>query len=421
MLPRVNLPVKSLDLLDPQVLADPYAAYDALRETVPVYEMPEIGFFVVTRYDGVLHALRDPETFSVEIGEPDMPGFLRTPEARIVLEERGIAIASPLRADPPRHDPTRALVDACIADHERDAEPHVRAIVLDLLRGLDEGGACDFVADLCGPLPLMVMADRLGLPLDDLPTLDHAAQAWVRLICYGMSSEHELEVATRRRELRHYLAQQLEERRSSPRGDLLSDLAGFDARDGSPAGDDERLAIAEELLVGGNDATTDALASGMLLLLRDPRLAKQLRADASRIEAFADETLRLESPVAGVLRRTTRDTELLGAKIPKDRLVHLRIAAANRDPQVFPDPHRLDLERPNAGAHLGFGAGSHRCPGASLAHLQLRIVFELLLARWTHLELAVPESELSYLPSFTQRGLYELPLRFRTRESVDQG
>jgi cytochrome P450 len=411
----------TFELLDPQVLADPYAVYDALRDRSPVYEMPDIGFFVVTRYDGVLRALRDREAFAIDVGEPDLPGFLRTPEARLVLEERDIELASPLRTDPSRRDALRTLVDGSIADHERDAEPHVRAIVRDLLRGLDGRDTCDFVSELCGPLPMMVMADRLGLPLEDLPMLDHAAQAWVRLICYGMSPEHELEVATRRRELRHYLAEQLEERRRSPRGDLLSDLAGLAACGAPSDGDAWRLAIVEELLVGGNDATTDALASGMLLLLRDPRLLDQLRADASRIGAFVDETLRLESPVAGVLRRTTRDTELLGEKIPKDRLVHLRMAAANRDPRVFEDPHRLDLERPNAGAHLAFGGGSHRCVGESLARLQLRVLFEEVVARWRGFELAVPERELCYLPSFTQRGLRELPLRLRPRQSTDQG
>jgi cytochrome P450 len=151
----------------------------------------------------------------------------------------------------------------------------------------------------------------------------------------------------------------------------------------------------------------------MLLLLRNPEVLRELRADPSLVRGFVEEVLRLESPTQGLLRIATRDTELLGVPIPKGRLVHLRFGAANRDPEVFAEPARLDPRRRNAGAQMAFSQGEHHCLGAPLARQEMKLAFEMLLERWDSIALALPEQALEYVPSFTLRALRALPLRFR--------
>jgi cytochrome P450 len=405
-----------IDLLDPRVQADPYAAYDVLRERAPVWEMPGTGFFVVTSYEGLARVIRDPATFSIEIGSLGMVGLFRTKAARDVFREKGWVVGTKLSTDPPEHDAYRALIDVSFtAGRVKRSEPFVRGVIEELLERLTPRGACEFVSGFCVPLPLRVITDRLGLPSADIPQLKRWSEAWVEPFSYALTPERELEVAAQMVELQHYLVAKLEEKRRAPREDILSDLATGRLRGERPLATEEMLGIAEQALVGGNETTTNAIASGMLLLLRNPAVLAALRADARLVRLFVEEALRLESPTQGLLRRATRDTELLGVRIPKDRLVHLRFGAANRDPAVFPEPARLDLARRNAGAHMAFSQGEHHCLGAPLARQELRLAFEHLLERWEAIELAVPESQLEYLPSFTLRALRALPLRFRAR------
>ncbi|MFP8873988.1 MAG: cytochrome P450, partial [Myxococcota bacterium] len=225
----------------------------------------------------------------------------------------------------------------------------------------------------------------------------------------------ELEVARLMVEMQHYLVAKLDAKRAAPQQDILSDLAT-----GRLAGErlltrEEALGIAEQVLVGGNETTTNAIASGLLLLLRHPEVLKAVRRDPGHIPRLIEETLRLESPTQGLLRLTTCDTELLGTAIPKGRFVHLRFAAANRDPSVFAEPRRLDLKRRNAGAHMAFSQGEHHCLGAPLARQEMHLAFEMLLERFDDLSLDCDEAELTYLPSFTLRALKTLPIRYRAR------
>ncbi len=403
-----------VDLMDPAVQADPYRAYDVLRAQAPVYEMPGTGFFVVTSYEGLDRVIRDPATFSIQIGPLGMSGLFRTREARNVFRERGWVVGTKLSTDPPEHDAYRSLIDVSFtAGRVRKSEPFIRAIIADLLARISPRGECEFVSEFCVPLPMRVIADRLGLPDEDLARLKVWSEAWVEPFSYAMTPERELVVATRMVELQHYLVAKLEEKRRAPREDILSDLANGLLRGERPLSTEEMLGIAEQALVGGNETTTNAIASGMRLLLRNPEALRELRDDPGLVRVFVEEVLRLESPTQGLLRTTTRDTELLGVPIPKGRMVHLRFGAANRDPAVFPDPARLDLRRRNAGAHMAFSQGEHHCLGAPLARQEMKLAFEMLLERWDEIELAVPDGTLEYLPSFTLRTLRVLPLRFR--------
>jgi cytochrome P450 len=412
----VSLRPADIDLLDPAVQADPYEAYDVLREQAPVYEMPGTGFFVVTSYEGLDRVIRDPATFSIKMGALGMAGLFRTREARNIFNEKGWVVGTKLSTDPPEHDDYRRLINVSFtAGRVKKSEPFIRAIIEELLADITPRGECEFVSGFCVPLPMKVIADRLGLPMEDLPQLKVWSEAWVEPFSYAMTPERELEVAALMVELQHYLVGKLEAKRREPREDILSDLANGLYRGERKLTTEEMLGIAEQALVGGNETTTNAIASGMLLLLRHPDAMAALRKDPSLVKTFIEETLRLESPTQGLLRRTTCDTELLGVPIPKDRVVHIRFAAANRDPEVFPDPTRLDLHRRNAGAHMAFSQGEHHCLGAPLARQEMKLAFEMLLESWDAIELAMPEEDLEYVPSLTLRALRKLPLRFRPR------
>lgn len=403
-----------VDLMDPAVQADPYRAYDVLRAQAPVYEMPGTGFFVVTSYAGLDRVIRDPATFSIQIGSLGMVGLFRTREARAIFRDKGWTVGTKLSTDPPEHDAYRSLIDVSFtAGRVKKSEPFIRSIIEDLLARISPRGACEFVSEFCVPLPMRVIADRLGLPDEDLARLKVWSEAWVEPFSYAMTPERELVVAARMVELQHYLVAKLEEKRRSPREDILSDLANGRLRGERALSTEEMLGIAEQALVGGNETTTNAIASGMLLLLRNPDVLRELRADPGWVRGFCEEALRLESPTQGLLRITTRDTELLGVPIPKGRFVHLRFGAANRDPAVFSEPARLDPRRRNAGAHMAFSQGEHHCLGAPLARQEMKLAFEMLLERWDAIELTVPEHALEYVPSFTLRALRALPLRFR--------
>jgi cytochrome P450 len=173
----------------------------------------------------------------------------------------------------------------------------------------------------------------------------------------------------------------------------------------------EKMGLAEHLIVGGHETATSALASGLMLLIQNPKVESELRRDPSLIKNFVEEALRLESPSQGFFRYAVADGEVAGVVIPKGSMVHVRFAAANRDPDQFPNPNEIDLARPNAGAHMAFSQGEHHCVGAPLARLELGLAFEGLLETFDHFELQ-PRTTLRHLPGLALRTLEALPIRY---------
>ena len=211
-----------------------------------------------------------------------------------------------------------------------------------------------------------------------------------------------------------YFTRYIEERRASPRDDVMSQLATVRFPDGELPEVMDVVRIAVILFAAGQETTARLLSTGMRILAEQPSLADELRADPEAIPNFVEECLRFESPIKGPFRLALRDTRLAGVDIPMGSLVMAMNGAANRDPRVFEDGDRFDAKRPNARRNIAFGHGEHFCPGASLARAEARISFERLLARLDDLRLVDP-SALSYAPSFIIRGLNDLPLRFRRR------
>ena len=402
-------------LLDSAVQQSPYAYYDVLREQAPVYFMPGINAYVVTRYRDLQHVLSHPEIWSNDLLGKAGFSMFRHPEAAALLAREGFARNTKLQTDPPEHRGFRALANASFtASRVRASEPFLRAIVARLADQLLEARECELIARFAAPLPIHVIADRLGLPAEDVPRIKRWSDAWVEPLGFTLTLERELEVAQLGLELQRYLASHFAERERTPREDILSDLVHGTLPDGSRLSPADRMGIAEHLLVGGHETATSAIASGVLLLARNPGVAGELRREPVLMRGFVEEVLRLESPSQGFFRYAVADGEIAGVAIPRGAMVHVRFGAANRDPAVFANPGALELRRPNAGAHMAFSQGEHHCLGAPLARLELQLAFSALLERLDEIALA-PGFTPEYLPGLSLRTLRELRITHRPR------
>ena len=413
----VRLALADVDLLDTATQQAPYDAYQVLRDEAPVWQMPQTGWFVVTRYADLSEVVRRPEVYSMRVGARLGNPYQTDPEVHRIFKEEGWINPGSLSTDPPVHNGYRGLIDGSFsAKRVRALEAGIEKLVHALIDDFTAGGATrsELVRDFCYPLPMQVITERLGLPLEDMARLKAWSEAWVEPFAMNLGEERRREVARSNVALQHYLVEKLEQKRRQPGEDILSDLVQGRLPDGRELETPELLSIAEQALVGGNETTTNAIASGVKLLIDNPEQLALLRADPSLVAGFVEEVLRLESPTQGLFRVTTRDTALHDVAIPRGSLVHLRFGAANRDPRQFPDPDRLDVRRSNARTQLAFSQGPHVCLGAPLARQEMSIAFRALIERLAEFGLAVPAETLRYAPGFTLRALEALPIEFRT-------
>ncbi len=414
-----------IDLTDLDTLACPYDAYKTLRAEAPVYLMPQTGAYVVSRYDLVMEAVRNTEIFSSQVGQADATstgGVTAYPEVKELFEREGHHFANTMiSADPPVHTKYRALVDrAFTASRVRGMQDYIEATVNELIDAFIDRGEVELVEEFAIKLPTYIIADQLGVPRKDADKFKAWSDAAVP-IGLDLGREHELERARLVIEFQKYFAAVVEAARIAPRDDIISALvtAQIEDLDGSNGGKErpldmaETLSIIQQMLVAGNETTTNAIGSGLLLLLDNPDQLRALReGDDATIKTFVEEVVRLEAPVRGLFRVTTCDTELGGYKIPAGSPVMLRWAAANRDENVFENGDELDVCRRNAGAQIGFGVGVHFCVGAMLARAEMFWAFKTLLARMDNIRLANPDQKLAYHPNFILKGLVDLPLKF---------
>ncbi|HJN93237.1 MAG TPA: cytochrome P450, partial [Dehalococcoidia bacterium] len=276
-----------------------------------------------------------------------------------------------------------------------------------------------FVERFAVPLPVTVIADQLGVSRDDLADFKRWSDDSVAPLGGMITRERQLECARSLVEFQTYFAQRIEERRANPQDDILSALvnahldveAEADGSDTRPLDVPEMLSILNQILVAGNETTTNLLASAMLLLLQHPDQMRIVRDDPDAIEGLLEEALRLESPVQGLFRVATSDTELDGVPTPAGSRLVLMYASGNRDDAQFPAAANFDVCRADAKMHLAFGGGEHFCLGAALARLEARVAFEELLRRTTDIQLADEQGEFPHTPSFILRGLQELRVR----------
>jgi cytochrome P450 len=388
-----------LDLLDPAVLADPYPVFRSLREAEPVHRDPEQGFWALTRYADVLTALREVATFSSAIhGERTSKDGL-TSAGWFVFQ------------DPPNHTRLRGLVNAAFTPQMVQAlRPRVQAIVDELLDRAADARRLDVVADFGFPLPATVIAELLGVPSADRERF----RSWsADLAAVGglvrMAADRADRVRRAREsgeELNAYFRDIIRERRRSPRDDLVSRLTTVETGERT-LDETEIVDTCVLLLFAGHETTTNLVGNGVLALLRHPDELGRLRADPNLIGAAVEELLRYDSPVQARVRVARHDVELGGRRIAAGDRVMALLGAANRDPDRFLDPDRLDLSRPD-NRHLSFGYGIHFCTGAALARLEGAVAIGSLVRRFPRLELE--QTVLGWRKTLTLRGLTALPV-----------
>ena len=397
--------------LSPENVADPYPFYRAMRHHAPLYQVSGAGFFIVSRYADILHVLSHPEIFSSR--QPPGVETKTLDDVIEILSDGYPPMDTLLTSDPPVHSRFRALVNkAFSARRVATLEPKIRQIANELIDRFIGDGKAELVSQFAIGLPLTVIADALGVSHFDMDDFKRWSDDAVAPLGGMISHQRQLECARSQIEFQRYFEARLEERKSASRDDLTTDLLNARLEGTRPLDVAEILNIIYQLLVAGNETTTNLISSAMMLLMRNPDQMRLVIEDRSLVPNMIEEALRLESPVQSLFRVAKTASEIAGVKIPEGARLAVMYASGNRDEAEFPAPDRFDVRRANARTHLGFGQGEHFCIGAALARLEARVAFETLLTRMPVIRFAAGKNDFAHTPSFILRGLRELHLEF---------
>ena len=380
---------------DVELMQDPYPYFAEMRERAPLLWNPQLQVHLVTRHEDVAYALKHPALFSSTaprlggqtidvvgtiLGRPTVPALINT--------------------DPPVHTRMRSIVSRAFTPKQISAlEPRVRELSRGLVRELSAHAEFDVMEGLATPLPIIVIAEMLGIE----PARRRDFKRWSdTLISMGAAGGPGPDALRDGQEMHAYMTRVAEERRLKPQGDLISLLV--QGAEDQTLSAEEITAFALLLMLAGNETATHLIGNALHALLRHPEQLRWLVEHPEACPAVIEETLRYESPVVSILRRTTSEVELSGGKLPADSMVVLVVSAANRDPRRFPEPDRFDPQRDTQGL-LSFGHGLHYCLGAPLARLEAPLVLRELLERMPRLTLAPrQQGQAIYPASFAVRG-----------------
>ncbi len=410
--------------LDPLIRNNPFPFYQALREQQPVYYDAKLDVWLVSRYEDAMAVLRDPITFSLEHGYQDRyaNGFVDE-LAAIIDREGGGFVRDIIAVDPPTHGRLRKLLDKAFTNHRvHSLEPRIRQIVIDLVEPLAARGHGDGMKDIGAPLTAQIICEQLGLDFAEVGTERIARWTTAVIAQIGRMQTRE-DVPGNAREicdLQNYVIPIIRDREANPREDMISDLAHarLDDEDNPTLSFAEKVSCVRALLIAGNDTTAAAITNLMYILATQPELTRELQAkvdDDRLMNRFVEELLRLQPPVHGLFRTAMKEVKVGDTVIPAMAQVCVLFASANDDESRFPDPRTLDIHRGNMGSHLTFGAGIHRCIGAALARMELKVAAQEILRRLDDIRLAVPEEDITYLPTLATHTITSLPLTFRQR------
>lgn len=384
--------------LTPEVQADPFPYYATLRQHDPVAWIEPLRCWAISRYQDVDYAIKNPQLFSSAQWIRQALGALNpAPEVPWMIE-----------SDPPDHTRLRKLVSKAFTPRMVNLlEPRVRAITANLLEPLRKR-EFDFVHEFSGVLPVIVIAEMLGVESEH-----HAEfQRWSDNVVRGTSQPGDeaerAEIRQSNEEMRTYFKQAIALRRKEPRNDVLTALVQAE-EERQVLTADEVLAMAMLILIAGNETTRNLLGNAVFALLARPADLANVRGDRAVVPQLIEEVLRYDSPVQIVFRRTTEPLEMSGTAIPKDATVFVLLGSANRDERKFSDPDRFDLER-DSSEHLAFGFGTHFCLGAQLARLEAKVALEELL--FSCPPFVCGTEPVQRVRSMFLRGLQSLPLRF---------
>ena len=386
--------------LSSRVTQDPYPVYAKLRARDPVHRSRLFNGWVFTRHADVDTILRNHRHFS---NDPRKGALTRRQRAALPPSDE----LTMLLLDPPAHNRLRALVNKAFTRCAVNAlEPHIRDLLDALLDEIGDPAGFDLMAAVAQPLPVIVIAEMLGIPPEDRAQFKLWSDQRARLL-EPTASKAQREIGkAASNALDAYVRPIISARRVDPQGDIVSALALAEER-GERLTEREMLNMLRLLLVAGNETTTNLIGNGMLALLRHPEQLERLRQDPSMIPSAVEELLRFDSPAQTDFRRALEDCEVNGFPVRRREEIVAVLGAANRDPEVFEYPDRLDVGR-RAIKHLSFGRGIHHCPGAPLARLEGRIVLEELLQRFSSIRLLNERPR--FHDTIVLRGLRSLPI-----------
>jgi len=405
------LATEHLELNHPEFIADPYARLQELRERSPVFHDKVWDKIFFTRYLDIAALLKDKR-----LGRSILHSLSRA--------EMGWPPPDPRLADfhryqdnvfmdwePPDHTRIRSLVTQVFTPRRvENLRPKLEATTHTLIDAVAQKGGCDFVSGIAEPLPVIMIADLLGIPEADHHLLRPWSAAIVKIYELGYTEEQQLAASQAAREFMDYIGRLADERRTDPQDDLVSGLVEVQDQ-GGKLSEDELRATCIFLLNAGHEATVNGSALGLLALLRDPAQMDLLRQAAQRddlafIKVAVDEILRYDSPLPMFERWVLEDMDFNGVELKRGAEVALLYASGNRDPRRFERADKLDLSRKD-NPLLTFGLGTHYCLGAPLARLELQILFKILVQRLPNLQLA---GEPEYHKGFVIRGLKNLKI-----------
>ena len=405
------------NLTQPEVMADPYPYYAQLHaHNARAVEVPGVGFWIGRMAD-IRQVSRNTAVYSNSYFGPEGPLPTGVNPDPLQADVQAVFASGPpvtnalWTTDPPIHSLHRKLVNKAFTTRWVDAQVvRIEAIAHALIDDFAANGTCELIHQYCVPIPLLVIADALGVPREDREQF----KVWSDDILAGnldvLDHERRLAVARSWVEATTYFADIIDRRRDVPEDDLISALANAEV-DGAHLTTAEILPIVTTLLLAGNETTTNLIGNGLYRLFTAPDLMSAIRNDSALIPAFLEEVLRHDAPVQCLYRVVTADTELGGVTIPAGTNVMLGWGSAGRDPDCFDAPDEFRLHRPNIKEHVAFGYGPHLCVGLALARAEARVALDVLFKRLSDIALA-PGFTPAYWPTFATRGLQSLPVTF---------
>lgn len=391
------------DPLDPAVVLDPYPTFNRLRDEGPVYYMPDIDHYIVTRYDDIEQILLDRETWSASNASSPLNPICA--EAQAILKAGYHRVPTLNNSDPPRHGPMRKAVLTTMSPRRLNAlEPHLRGYADNLVRGFMNEPLIDLVDRLAFPFPGYAAFSLLGFPDEDTQKLRDWSAKRV-LLTYGRLGEDEqVEIAQIIVAFWKYCEDHVAARRAERADDLTSDLLDHADKRPDQVNDFDIVNMIYSMALAGHETTSNTIGNGMRALLTNRDQWQALIDDPSLIPNAVEEILRYDGPVLNHRRVAKIDTVVGGVEIPAGGKVMMCFASAAHDPAHFDDPEAFEVSRENAELHLAFGKGPHFCLGAALGRLEVRIVLDLLTTLTPDMEL-VPDQEFVYSPNALFRGM----------------
>lgn len=391
--------------LDPAARDDPHSRLKALRQRCPVMRDEPVKSWFLTRYADVRQTVNDASIWRASSHAEDGALLKRPPEQMLGRQE------SILTLDNPDHARVRPPLAQAFYGRINRMKLRLEEVIDEVIDALPSGQPFDLMSDVAIPVPILVIAHVLGVE----PDRRREFRDWSEAVILSLNPFRSPEQAARAEwgsaQLTAYFTDLMAMRRASPQEDLISDMVKLQA-DGAALSDDEVRVNLSALLVGGNLTTTDLIGNAVRLLLTHPDELAKLQADPGIINAVVEETLRYDPPVDITTRIASKDIEVGGCPIKSSQSILVSLRGANRDPEMFSDPHRFDVTRKHH-PHLAFGGGAHICIGAPLARMEAQVAISRLFDRFPNLGLVDPEEAPAWrmLPFF--RGLQHLRVSAR--------